>query len=266
MAAVPIGTRGRIRGGDRPRVAARVDALDPRQRARGQEVAHLCPVVWRPVGEAKDHFVARGRALVPPLPAQLAGRAPVGRLERIVEAPDAAEARGQRDPGHGQPRLVQQALREMQPARLGDDDRGGAHVLYEQPMQVPRADPQARGERADGRLVERAVVDELQRPPHHGRGAEPGRRARRRLRPAAQARPVAGLGGGGGGRVVTDVRRLRAGHRTDRAAVDARGGHRDEELPVEAGIAADARPVERAAIEAEDRVHGANIRRAAAID
>jgi len=246
------------------RPPARVDAFDARQRARGQEVADLCPVVRRPVGEAKHHFVAR--AIVPTLTAQLAGRAPVGRVERVVEAPDAAEARGQRDLGHGQRRLVQQALREVQPARLGDDDRGGTDVLNEQAMQVPRADPDARGERADGRLVQRAVVDQLQRPPHHGRGAEPGRRARRRLRPAAQARPVAGLGGGGGGRVVTDVRGLRAGHRTDRTAVDARGGHRDEELPVEAGIAADARPVERAAVEAEDRVHGANIRRTAAID
>ena len=81
--------------GDRPRVAARIHALDARQRARGQEVAHLGPVVRRPEGEPEHHFVRRrrraSRAAPPP---ELARRAPVGRLERVVEAPQAAEAGG----------------------------------------------------------------------------------------------------------------------------------------------------------------------------
>src|SRR3546814_1276803 len=45
----------------------------------------------------------------------------------------------------------------------------------------------------------------------------------------------------GGGAVVGDVGRLRWMHRAHRPAVDARTGHRDEEQPVEARIAAQPR-------------------------
>ena len=84
-----------------------------------------------------------------------------------------------------------QPLREVQPARLGDGDRGGADVVHEQAVEVARADAEPRGERVDRRSVERAVVHERERAPHHRRRAEPGRGAGRRLGPAAQARPVA---------------------------------------------------------------------------
>jgi hypothetical protein len=115
------------------------------------------------------------------MPSQVARRAPVGRLERVVEPPQAAEARGQRDLRHAQVRLVEQALREVQAARLRDHDRRRPDVLHEQAMEVAGADPDARGERFDGRLVERAFVDQLQRAAHDRGRAEPGRRARRRF-------------------------------------------------------------------------------------
>ena len=107
-------------------------------------------------------------------------------------------------------------------------------------------------ERIDGDLVQHAVLDEPQRPSDQCRSAEPGRCAGRRFGPAAQAGPEAGLGSRDGRRVIADVRGLRAGDGADRPAIDARRGHRDEELPVEAGIAAHPRAVEGRAVEAED--------------
>src|SRR6266702_3713062 len=82
--------------------------------------------------------------------------------------------------------------------------------------------------------------------------AEPCRRSRRGLGPTAQTGPEAGLGGLGGRGVIEHVRALRGARRADRPAIDARRGHRDEELAVEAGIPAGAGPVERGAVEAED--------------
>src|SRR5262249_3336913 len=75
------------------------------------------------------------------------------------------------------------------------------------------------------------------------------RRSRRRFRPAAQARPVAGGFGRRGGRVVADVRVLRSAHRADRPAVDAGGRDGDEESPVEPRIARLPRPTADALVE-----------------
>jgi hypothetical protein len=227
--------------------------------ARGEKLAHVRPVVGRPVRHPENDLAGvgrRGRSE----PAQFPRRTAVRAAEHVVEASDAAKPRRERDVGDGQRGLVEQPLREVQPPRLRDGDRRRAHVRDEQAIEMPRADAHARGERFHGLTVQASIVDEPQRAADERGRAEPRGRPRRRFRAAAQARAVAGLGGGRRGRVVADVRALRAAHRADRAAVDAGRRDGDEEASVESRVAADARPIERPRVEAVDRVHPATIR------
>ena len=189
----------------------------------------------------------RERRRRPPEPSQRARRAVVGLQERVVEAAQAAEARRERDLGHGQVGLVDQPLREVEAAGLRHGERRGADVGDEEAVEVARADAEPGGERVDRALVERALVDERERAPHDGRGAEPGRGAGRGLGPAAQARPEAGLARRRRGREVAHVRVAGTRRRAHRPAVDAGRGDADEETPVEAGIARAAGAVERGA-------------------
>src|SRR5579862_5669960 len=109
----------------------------------------------------------------------------------------------------------------MQTPRLRDGERRCAHVLQEEPIEMPRADADTRRELADTRLIERPFVDEAQGAPYHGGGSEPGGRAGRCLRAAPQARSEARLGRGRRGGEVADVAAPRGRRcRTDRATVD----------------------------------------------
>jgi hypothetical protein len=179
------------------------------------------------------------------VPAQFARRAPVRLSKRGIEAAHAAESGRERNVRDWQARLVEQPLREMQAPRLGHSQRRRAHVLTEQSPEMTRTDAEAFGEQIHGRPIHKAFVDEPQRAADDRRGAEPGRRARRGFGPAPQARTEAGFRRGGRGRVIPDVRVLRAPDGANRPAVDPGRRHRDEELAVEPRIAADARAVER---------------------
>ena len=230
---------------ERAGVALRVHPLDPRDRARGEKREQVGEVVRRAEREAERDLPVGGSGARSPEPPQRARRAVVGLQERVVEAAQAAEARRERDLGHGQVGLVDQPLREVEAAGLRHGERRGADVGDEQAVQVARADAEPGGERVDRSLVERALVDERERPPHDGRGAEPGRGAGRGLGPAAQARPEAGVARRRRGGEVAHVRVAGARRRAHRPAVDAGRGDADEEPPVEAGIARAAGAVER---------------------
>ena len=131
------------------------------------------------------------RAATCSLAPQRARRAAEQPLKRLVEAPDAAEAGGERDLGHRQARLVDELLGEQHAPRLRHRDRRGAEMLLEQAAQLPLADAQPRGQRVDARLVavERAFRDQREAARHRVGGAAPGAEVRRRLGPAAQAGP-----------------------------------------------------------------------------
>jgi len=117
-------------------------------------------------------------------------RAPVNSGKYCVEAAQAAEARGERNLGHCQVRIVDHTLGALDPCRLGDLGRRGADMLLEQPRQVSRANAEPRGEGFDARVVERAFIDEAHRPLNGGERPFPGRREGRRLGPAAEAWPI----------------------------------------------------------------------------
>ena len=139
----------------------------------------------------------------------------------MVEAAQASVAGSVRDLRHGKHGLVEQPLGEMKPARLRDGDGRRADVTQEQAVKVTRSYADARSQLFDDSFVQRAVVNEPQRTADDRGGAEPRGRAGRRLGPAAQAGPEAGSRGGGGGRVVADVRALAGRRWADRAAIDA---------------------------------------------
>src|SRR5262245_49112199 len=116
-----------------------------------------------------------------------------------VETAQAAKACRERNLGHGQVGIVDQALGALNPCRLGDLGGRGADMLLEQAQQVSRANAEPLGKRFDARLVERTFVDETHRPLNGGERAFPGGREGRRLGPAAQARSIpCGLGRSGG--------------------------------------------------------------------
>src|SRR6185437_14309061 len=91
--------------------------------------------------------------------AQLARRPPIGLLKGIVGAAQTAESRRERDLRHRQVALIDQPLGKMQPARLRNGERRGAHVLEEQAIEMPRADTDTGGELADAGLIERPFLD-----------------------------------------------------------------------------------------------------------
>src|SRR5262249_32095367 len=91
-----------------------------------------------------------------------------------VETAQAAKACRERNLGHGQVGIVDQALGALNPCRLGDLGGRGADMLLEQAQQVSRANAEPLGKRFDARLVERTFVDETHRPLNAGERAFPG--------------------------------------------------------------------------------------------
>src|SRR5262245_3690765 len=243
-------------GADAPRVARGVHVLDAGDRTGCKKIADLWPVVGWPKRQSQ-HDLTRTlrRQAAAPSPAQLTRRSAIGPPDCVVETPQAPEAGRQRDVRDTQVGLVQELLREMQPARLRQRDWRGAEVAHEQAVKMPRSDAEPARQLADGRFVQEAVLDQPQPPPDQRGGAEPSWGPRRCLGPAAQAWAEAGLGGGCGALVVADVGQFRAWDRAHRTAIDAGRGDGDEELAIEARIAADPGPVEGAAFQAVDEPH-----------
>ena len=166
-----------------------------------------------------------------------ARRAAVGPVERVVEAADAAEAGCLRHGGQRQIGGVDEALGAVQAARRRNPLGRRADVPFEEPPQVPRADPEPPREAVRVVMVQRPVLDQAQRAAHRARGAVPGRRAGGRLRPAAQAGAEAGPTRRRGRGVEAHVGGLRRLDRADRPTVDAGGHDADEEAAVETCVA-----------------------------
>ena len=245
-------------GPDQSAIAVLIHALHARRGAHREEIAQVIPIVGRPIGEGERHLVTGSAQRRPAaLAAQLPRRPAIGVAEGIVEPAEAPEPGGERNLRHRQIALIDQPLREMQPARLGDRQRRSADMLQEEPIEVPRANTDTRGELPDTDLIERAFVDEAQRPSHDRGGAEPRRRAWGRLRAATQAWPEARLGRRRRGTEIAHVAPPggRRG-RTDGTAINARRSHGDEELAVEARVAAQPRPLQHRRIEWQCLLHG----------
>jgi hypothetical protein len=168
---------------------------------------------------------------------QLRRGAAIDLLHGGVETPHGAETRRDRDLRHGQRRFIDELLGEVQTAGLRDGARARAQMAQKQPAQMTRAESKVRRKRLDAAFLEAAFVDESQCPRHRVLRTGPGGCSGRTLRPAAQARPEAGLGRCRGGREVAHVFLLRGARAADGAAIDARREHGDVELAVEARVA-----------------------------
>src|SRR5581483_8594075 len=114
------------------------------ERPRPQVRQHRLPVVRLTITQA-HRDPARGPLAESsaPVAPQSARRAPEESMKRLVEAPNASEAGGERHFAERHPRLVHELLREEHAPGLGDGDGRGAEVLLEQAPELPRADAEA---------------------------------------------------------------------------------------------------------------------------
>jgi hypothetical protein len=135
-----------------------------------------------------------------------------------VQLADASEARCEGDLQNGEVGVVEQAAGEVSPRRPCQAVRRHPDVGPEEPAQVAGGHTQAHAELRLRSPVERAVEDEPHRPADELRTV-PRQGLRRPVRPAAEARPIAGGLGGGGERELRHVLGPRAG-RASRPAVD----------------------------------------------
>src|SRR5215470_8324668 len=166
-----------------------------------------------------------------PRPAQGAGRPTIYGAEGSVEAADAGEARSEGHRGQRHGRLLDEALRPLHPAR-------GRHG------------------QGRGAVVEEPALDEPERARDGGTGPAPRRRARGRLRPAAQAGAEARMLRGGRRGEEDDVARLGGLHGAGGAAVDPGGEDTREEPPVESRVTRYPGAVASASIEGHTGTHG----------
>ncbi len=212
-----------------------IDTLDAGDRPRGEKPEHAIPVVRRPVVETQRQRALADAAVRMRAP-QGTGCAPHDVEEHRVEAPHALEAGGERDLGQRQRGVLEQLLREREPPGLRERDRRHAELALHRAPQVPCRHPELGRELVDGCLVQRALVD-----PSGRRRDEHVDRIdlcipRRELGPAAKAGAEPGGLGERGGRVERAARPARQLRGADRAAVDARRRHTDEEHAVVAAV------------------------------
>ena len=228
---------------DRTPVAARLNHLDAGRRAQREKRQHSLPVIRRPETQLELILILRLRQLLPRDPPNLRRRSPIRPLNCCIESPHAAKSRRQRDLPHRQPRLVDQFFREVQTPRVGNGDGRRAQMPQKQPPQMPRSDAQPFRQHLHAAVFQTALADETQRPRDCVRCAQPRRRSRRALRPAAQARTKSRFRRRSRRRKVTAVLLLGRRRRTDRAAIHAAVRHADVKLAVEARIARQPRPL-----------------------
>ena len=239
-------------------VGLRVDLLDPVDRARAQVGQDGRPVVRWSIPQPDRDAGRADRALRQcgdDFPAERARRAVEEVLERLVEAPHAAEPRCQGDLGHRQAGVMDQLLREQDASSLGHRHRRGSEVLHEQASEMARADAESLGERIDAGLlaVEGAVGDQREAARHRVRRAVPGAEVRCGLGSAAEAGAEARRLGSGGGGVEPAILEPGGPRRADRPAIDPGGGDAHEEPAVEALVACLERAVAGCGIESVHR-------------
>ncbi|MNV61042.1 hypothetical protein D3C71_1535340 [compost metagenome] len=133
--------------------------------------------------------------------------------------------------------------------------RGGAEPGHEQALQLACAQAHPRGERADRRILQEAVVDQRQRA-LQGFIAQCVLGFRRQLRAAAQARAETGGCRRGRRGVVIDVARFGRRRRAHGPAVDAGAAHRGEKHAVKARIAGQPGAFAGGVVQGQGGVHG----------
>jgi hypothetical protein len=131
---------------------------------------------------------------------------------------------------------MDEQLGDVDATRLGDAYGRGPEMLKEQSAQVSLPNAEAVGQSLDIAIIERAGLDQANRPRHCVRGAPPGAQPWGRFWPTSETGPEAGRLGCGGGRIIAAIHRLRRTGRTDRPAVDPGGQDASEKSSVEAGV------------------------------
>ncbi len=169
---------------------------------------------------------------------QLARRRRVDRADRVVELTDAGEPRRESDVRDGEFGGLEEDPRGVRPLGPGQRDRTGADLGRELPLDLAGAVAEPCGETGHALAVHHTVADQA-----HGATDDigpyvPGRGARNRVRAATAAGPETRTLRGGGRRVEPHVAPLRRHRGAARPAVDPRGPHGEEELPVEPGVPA----------------------------
>ena len=163
--------------------------------ALGREQVEQPPPVERlPGGQPQHHRAGDGGgAAGGGLVAQVAGRGGEDRAHRVVELPDAGEARPRRRPRTSRRSVVSTRMRAVCARWARASAWAPAPDLGDQqPVQLPLAVAEPGGEPGDALAVDRAVADQPHRPGDRvGRG---------RSTPASRGRRPAGSGGRPGSR------------------------------------------------------------------
>ncbi len=237
---------------DHAAIDAGVDVLDAWNRAGREEREQVIPVEWRSVVEPQTYAadsVRRGTRLAA---THLRRGAAHGVGEQRVEPAQTSEARGERDVGDRQRRLLEQLLREPEPPGLRERDRRHAEPMLDRAPQVTRADTELGGELVDRAVIERALRDPCRRGGDQTIDGVDLRVAGRELGTTAEARAKPRGLGLRRGVEERAPRTTGCARRADRPAVDPRGRHADEEHAVEPPIAGDECGVARVGIHGSD--------------
>ena len=237
----------------RAAVGQALDLLHPGNRPRGQECEQRLAVERLAAREAQLDRPGRSRiAAAAGARPELCGRAAVDGEQRVVELPDASEARAGGELAERQLGGLDQRARGLGALRPRERDRAGTELCRKDPVQLALREVEPRGEAANTVAVDRAIGDQPHRAPGHPGPPVPHRGSRRGVRVAALARPEALLLRGGHGPEETDVAAVRGPRRAARAAVHVCRGDTDDEEAVIARVAALHQPV--AALEVVDHM------------
>ena len=175
---------------------------------------------------------------------QVARREPVVRPKQGIEPPDAVETAREGNLDNGQARLREQLLRQQQPLRLRQLDRGNAELLLDARLSCRALNPRSPASssrlppsfRAPASIRHAAASG---RAPDRVHRSMPGRQ----LGPAAQARPKPITFGQRRVRIEAAAIAPGTARRADRPAVNPRRRHPHEEKSVETSVSRSQRPV-----------------------
>ena len=221
-----------------PAIGRITHPLDPGDGPLAEEGQHSLPIVGRPVGQGQ---LAIESAILPQvwvwaIFTKFGRRAADVLLKGGIEAPQAAVAGGKGGLGDRHVCIHYQFFSKQQALVVGDGLGCGSDMLLKQSAQVPGTHAQSVGQIIHGMAVQNTLADQIHGPGHGGRCAVPGRRARSRLGPTAQAGAQTGGCGRGGRRIVDDIFWTGRRGRADGTAIDARALDTDEKEAVKAWI------------------------------
>ena len=186
-----LGDRRAVRQAQRAPVAAVGRALlDARDARAGAKNANSAPSSsGARYGESqRDRPGAGGVRLAAP-PAQLARREREDLADRVVELPHAREAGRERDLGEAELGRLDQRARRLRALRARERERPGAELGRDEPVELPLAVAEARGESRDAVAVDDAVGDQAHRARDDVGARVPLGRAGRGVRAGSACRP-----------------------------------------------------------------------------